>query len=186
MSDSQSIDSLPRKEAYSQIFSILTNRRQNSEGHNLIGYSEEGLTTVLNRTIDETQKLLNEFNEYLLGLGLSIVEFIYQGEIWYCIKSLYAAPIELNEEELGVLGTLIMLAEENKQDFIEQSTLIEYLTTRKYFNEYRLRKLISRLINSAFIEKKSGGKLAYGPRTLIELNEEVRRQIARQAEDLLF
>ena len=184
MNNIQSVEDLPRKEFYAQLFSILANRRQNSEGQLLIGFSEKGLMEVLESGLEETKELLSEFNDYLLGLGLSVAEFFYQRERWYCIKSMYAAPIELNEEELGVLGTIIMLMEGKEKSFVEQSVLIDYLTTREYFNEYRLRRLLSRLIDSAYIEKL-GGKLRYGPRTLIELNEEVRRNIKLQAEDLL-
>lgn len=186
MGDKQPIDDLPQKEVYAQLFAILSNRRRNIDDQLVIGYAQEDLSKVLNTPLEETEELIQEFNAYLLGLGLSVVEFMYNKQTWYCIKSLYAAPIELSEEELGVLGGLIMLAEEKNQEYIEQAKLLEYFITREYFNEHRLRRTITRLIQNAYIEKQSGGKLAYGPRTLIEINNESRRKIAKQAADLLF
>ena len=185
MEENHLLDNIPRKEVYAQLFAILSNRRRNSDNQLIIGISEEEVSNVLNKSIEETKDLVQEFNDYLLGLGLSIVEYEYQKQIWICIKSMYAAPIELSEEELGVLGGLIMLTEEKEHNYIEQAVLLEYFVSREYFNEYRLRRIINRLIESAYVSKQAG-KLTYGPRTLIELNEEVRRRISNQATDLLF
>ena len=77
------------------------------------------------------------------------------------------------------------LTEEQERKSIEQTALLEYFVSREYFNEYRLRRIINRLIESAYVSKQAG-KLTYGPRTLIELNQEVRRRISNQATNLLF
>ena len=187
MSDNESdsvIDILPRKEVYSQLIAILTNRRKSTEGNLLIGLDEPSLRQVLGEE-ENFRNLLNEFNEYILGLGLSLVEFHFNGLVWHAIKSQYSAPIELTEDELAVLGTMIMLCDQQERQRIEYGELVNYLVQREYFTDYRIRKLIISLQTNGYIERE-GKYVAFGPRTLIEFSDEAREQIAKQAHDLLF
>jgi hypothetical protein len=183
MSEDQ-IDALPRKEVYSQLIAILTNRRKSTEGNLLIGLDEPSLRQVLGQE-ENFQSLMDEFNEYILGLGLTVVEFHYRGLVWRAIKSMYSQPIELSEEELAVLGTMIMLSEQQERQRIEYSELVNYLVQREYFSDYRIRKVIQSLQSSGYAERE-GKYVAFGPRTLIEFTDEAREQIALQAHDLLF
>lgn len=180
------LENMPIKEVYGQLLAILTNRRRNKDGALIIGYSIDELSIVLDKTIDETNILLSELNEYLLGLGLSISTFQSDQKEWATVKSLYAAPIELHEDELTVLGTVIMLIEESKQPKIETQKIIDYLSKREYFNEYKIKKLIKDLTDLGYLKKANSGGLTYGSRTLIEINDESRRFISQQASDLLF
>lgn len=180
------IENLPIKEVYGQLLAILTNRRRNADGNLLIGYEVETLSSVLNKTSEETNNLLTEFNEFLLGLGLSISTFQHEHKDWAAIKSLYAAPIELQEDELTILGTLIMLLEEKKENKLETQKLIDYLSKREYYNEYRIKKVVKELIKLGYVKRASAGGITYGPRTLLEINEEARRFISQQASELLF
>ena len=180
------IENLPIKEVYGQLLAILTNRRRNADGNLLIGYEVDALSGVLNKTVDEINNLLTEFNEFLLGLGLSVSTFQQEHKEWVAIKSLYAAPIELQEDELTVLGTLIMLLEQGKTVKLETQKLIDYLAKREYFNEYKIKKIVKELINLGYVKRASAGGISYGSRTLLEINEESRRFIAQQASELLF
>lgn len=180
------IENLPIKEVYGQILAILSNRRRNKDGALLIGYSVSELSVVLNKTMEETSVLLSELNEFLLGLGLSVTTFQQDQKEWAAIKSLYAAPIELHEDELTVLGSVIMLIEQNKEPKIETQKVIDYLAKREYFNEYKLKKLIKNLMDLGYVKRSTSGGLSYGPRTLIEINDESRRFISQQASELLF
>jgi hypothetical protein len=181
------LEKLPIKEVYGQLLAILTNRRRTrSEGGLIIGYAINELSTILNKSVEETNDLLSEFNEFLLGLGLSIITFQIEQKDWVAVKSLYAAPIELQEDELAVLGTIIMLHSEPKIIKVETQKIIDYLTKREYFNEYKIKKIIKSLIDSGYVQKATSGGLTFGPRTLIEINDESRRFIAQQASDLLF
>lgn len=180
------IENMPIKEIYGQLLAILTNRRRNRDGGLIIGYSVDELSVLLNKTIDETKILLSELNEFLLGLGLSISTFQLDHKEWAAVKSLYAAPIELHEEELTVLGTVIMLIEEAKEPKIETQKIIDYLSKREYFNEYKIKRLIKNLTDLGYLKKATSGGITYGSRTLIEINDESRRFISQQASELLF
>ena len=76
------VDNLPRKEIYAQLLAILTNRRKNKEGFLLVGLDEPSLRDVLGLSLEELQSLMKEFNDYILGLGLTVVEYQYQGYVW--------------------------------------------------------------------------------------------------------
>lgn len=180
------IENLPLKEVYGQLLAILTNRRRNKDGTLLIGYPIDELSVVLNKTVEETNQLLAELNEFLLGLGLSVATYNEPNKEWVAIKSLYAAPIELHEDELTVLGAIIMLIEENKGSKIETQKVVDYLAKREYFNEYKIKKIVKSLMDAGYLKKATSGGLAYGSRTLIEINDESRRLISRQASELLF
>jgi len=181
------ISNLPTKEVYGQLISILSNRRRDKDGKLIIGITERELQHVLNHsTVEETQDLMKEFEEFLLSLGLSLVKFPFKEYSWYAIKSLYAAPIELKEEELAILGAFIMLVEKNENKKTEMNTIIDYLSIRDYFNEYKIKKILKFLLDNGYIAKGKLGKLSYGPKLLIEVNEEARMLIANQASELLF
>ena len=180
------IDNLPIKEVYGQLLAILTNRRRNKDGSLLIGYAVEELSVILNKTVEETSQTLSELNDYLLGLGLSVATYQSNQKEWVAIKSLYAAPIELQEEELTVLGTVIMLVEQSKEPKVETQKVVDYLAKREYFNEYKIKKIVKSLQDLGYLKKAPSGGIAYGSRTLIEINDESRRFISQQASELLF
>ena len=184
--EDNSFENLPIKEIFGQILAILSNRRWNREGSLIIGYDLPGLSVILNKTFQETNDLLSELNSFLLGLGLSIVTYQHDQKDWVAIKSLYAAPVELHEDELTVLGTIIMLLEGKKEHKVETQNLVDYLAKREYFNEYKIKRLIKNLTDLGYIKKAPSGGLSYGSRTLIEINDEARRLIAQQASELLF
>lgn len=179
------IDNLPRKEAYAQLLAILTNRRKNAESILLIGLDEPSLREVLGVNLEELQNLLKEFNDYILGLGLTVVEYQYHGYVWYAIKSMYSSPIELDDQELAVLGTVIMFTEKQERQEVDFSEIIQYLTQREYFTEFKLRKVIQSLQMNGYLERH-GKEITFGPRTLIEFSDEARTQIAQQTNELLF
>lgn len=189
------VEDLPKKELYGQLIAILGNRRKDVSGRLLVGFEKGELCQTLGRGEGELQEVLEGFNTFLLSIGLSVVEYERRNQTWFALKSLYAAPTELDEEELAVLGAFVMLAEERRRGLDEKerqkdlhvdlSKLVEYLVEREYFNEYRLRRVVKQLQDSSYLDR-TAGKLSYGPRSMIELNEESRRQIASQAADLLF
>lgn len=180
-------DLIPVKEQYSQLIAILSNRRRNNDGKLIIGYSEVELKQVLNHeTIEETRELLNELNDFLLTIGLSIIFFPFNSKTWVAIKSMYAQPIELREDELAILGSIIMQIEHAKDHVIDLSSIVEYLTSRDYFNEYKVKRIVKYLADTGYIHKTKLGKYAYGPKLLIETNEEARKVIADQTTELLF
>ena len=179
------VDVLNRKEVYAQLFAILTNRRKDAENNLIIGLSDPDLRQVLGMDTEELQELLKEFNEHILGLGLTVVEYHYRGFVWYAMKSMYSAPIELSEEELAVLGTFIMLCEKHESQKIEAVELTDYLIQRNYFSDFKLKKLLQALQANGYLERL-GKFLNFGPRSLIEFSDEARTQIAAQANDLLF
>ena len=180
------IAGLATKEVYGQVLAILTNRRRNKDGTLLIGYAVDELSVVLNKTVEDTNQLLSELNEYLLGLGLSVATYQSNQKEWAAIKSLYAAPIELHEDELTVLGTVIMLIEQSKEPKVETQKIVDYLAKREYFNEYKIKKIVKTLQENGYLKKSTAGGITYGSRTLIEINDESRRFISQQASELLF
>ena len=96
-----------------------------------------------------------------------------------------SSPIELNEEELAVLGTVIMFTEKQERQEIDFSEVLQYLIQRDYFTEFKLRKLLQALQMNGYLERH-GKEITFGPRTLIEFSDEARSQIAQQANELLF
>lgn len=183
---------LPTKEIYGQLIAILSNRRRDQDGRLIIGITEYELKNVLNHsTLEETRELMNgDFASFLLSIGLSLTNFDFISKSWYVIKSLYAAPIELKEDELAILGAFIMQIEKIHDGIEDKSTdlksLVDYLITRDYFNEYKIKKIAKFLIDNGYLFKKKSGKYTYGPKTLIEINEEARKLISSQASELLF
>jgi hypothetical protein len=179
------IDDLPRKEVYAQLIAILSNRRRNEEGDLLIGIDDPTLKEILEMNNEEMHELMGTFNKYIMGLGLTTVEYQYKGYVWYALKSMYSAPIELTDDELAILGAIIMFFHKEESQQIEFTELVNYIIQRNFYTEFKVKKLIQSLQSNGYIERK-GRMLEFGPRALIEFSEEAREQIAAQAAELLF
>ena len=88
-------------------------------------------------------------------------------------KYLSKSHPELIEDELVVLGSFIMITEKEIKKRINSSEL-NFLVQRKYFTEFRLRKLLQNLVHNGYLVK-DGKTITYGPRTIIEFSDTARK-----------
>jgi hypothetical protein len=139
---------------------------------------------VANRRLDE---LLARLTTLVAPLGLEVVDYYYQGQRWYSLKSEYAAPSELSAEEQGVLGVLMMLVEASgdEQTQIDAGDLRRRLVEGRYLSRYQLDLLLAGLEQKGYLIR-TRQRVGYGPRTLLEFAADRRSNIADEAERLIF
>lgn len=174
-----------------QLFIALSSRWRRRSGSLAFGIPKRQLRNKTGLSTMELENLLEEFARKVRKIGLELVSYLLDNEIWYCLRSIYVVPNELSLDEQAVLGTIIYLIEKNtdhrrrEEKPITSTLLFDRLVKRGYYSEYSLTKILRALDYAGYI-KRGGNKIRYGPRTKIELNPEKRKEIAERAEGVLL
>ena len=175
------------QEALQELFVALTTRWRKENGVLAIGVSRKQLLKAGSIESQVLEDLLKKLKENISSLGLELLEYIYEGEAWYAIRSTYVAPADLKSEEEAVLAVIIAHIEsstENKKE-VPVANVKKKLVNGKYFSEYQFERILRNLEQSGYIERKKNN-LLYSPRILIELPQEARKHICEESARLIF
>ncbi|MGC9778330.1 MAG: hypothetical protein HZR80_03720 [Candidatus Heimdallarchaeota archaeon] len=174
-----------------QLFIALTSRWRRENGSLAFGVSKRQLRNKTGLTLLELEMYLEEFGKKAKRLGLELISYIVDNEVWYCLRSIYVVPNELTLDEQAVLGTIIFLIERSRDNRRREETpvtstiLFDRLVKRGYYSEYSLTKIVRTLDTAGYI-RRSGNKIRYGSRTKIEISPERRKEIADRTEGMLL
>jgi hypothetical protein len=209
----------PGFDRVAELFLALTNRRVDRRGRLRIGVPVRELAAAFGEEA-RLYEALQALAPRLAGLGLEQVEYDCDGEAWLCLRSLHAAPPELDDTLMGVLGTIIMLVERPRRDeagdpdgeadaepdpsprarpqrrggrstgpapSVPTTAVADLLVgggMGRYLSRSRFDDAVKRLDAAGYIVR-SGRKISYGPRLLVEFLDDARRNIAEQAARLV-
>lgn len=171
------------QEALQELFIAITTRWRNEQGILCIGVSRKKLLQAGNISSAILDELLKQIKEQIEPLGLELIEYIYDSEVWYTIHSIYVAPSELNSKEEAMLATIISFIE--SKHTVNITELKKKLIAGEYFTVYQFEQTIKNLEQLGYIQRKKQ-KIQYGPRTLVEFSEDARKHIGKEAERLIF
>jgi hypothetical protein len=105
----------PAFDRAAEVFLALTTRWRTPRGALGIGVSQASLVEALGGE-PELDQALGTLRGRLVGLGMELVEYRLEAQPWLCLRSVHVAPTELAEDQQGVLGVIIMLAEADDPD----------------------------------------------------------------------
>jgi hypothetical protein len=174
-----------------QLFLALTSRWRRENGTLAFGVSKRQLRNKTGVTLLELETLLEDFGRNVKRLGLELISYVVDNEVWYCLRSIHVVPNELSLDEQAVLGTIIYLIEKNtdhrrREELpITSTILFDRLVKRGYYSEYSLTRILRTLDSTGYI-KRGGNKIRYGARTKIEIAPERRKEIADRTEGMLL
>lgn len=174
-----------------QLFLALTSRWRRENGSLAFGVSKRQLRNKTGVTLLELETLLEDFGRNVKRLGLELISYVVDNEVWYCLRSIYVVPNELSLDEQAVLGTIIYLIEKNsdhrrrEETPITSTILFDRLVKRGYYSEYSLTRILRTLYSTGYI-RRGGNKIRYGARTKIEIAPERRKEIADRTEGMLL
>ena len=174
-----------------QLFIALTSRWRRENGALAFGVSKRQLRNKTGLTLLELETYLEEFGKKVKRMGLELISYVVDNEVWYCLRSIYVVPNELTLDEQAVLGTVIFLIERSRDNRrreeipVTSTVLFDRLVKRGYYSEYTLTKILRTLDTAGYI-KRGGNKIRYGPRTKIEISAERRKEIADRTEGMLL
>ncbi|TET31163.1 MAG: hypothetical protein E3J70_02725 [Candidatus Heimdallarchaeota archaeon] len=174
-----------------QLFLALTSRRRMENGSMAFGVSKRHLRNKTGLTLLELETLLEDFGKNVKRLGLELISYVVDNEVWYCLRSIYVVPNELSLDEQAVLGTIIFLIEKatdrrrREEIPITSTILFDRLVKRGYYSEYSLSRILRTLVSAGYI-RRGGNKIRYGARTKIEIASERRKEIADRTEGMLL
>jgi hypothetical protein len=174
-----------------QLFLALTSRWRRENGSMAFGVSKRQLRNKTGVTLLELETLLEDFGRNVKRLGLELISYVVDNEVWYCLRSIYVVPNELSLDEQAVLGTIIYLIEKHtdrrrrEETPITSTILFDRLVKRGYYSEYSLTRILRALDSTGYI-RRGGNKIRYGARTKIEIGPERRKEIADRTEGMLL
>jgi hypothetical protein len=174
-----------------QLFLALTSRWRRENGSLAFGVSKRQLRNKTGVTLLELETLLEDFGRNVKRLGLELISYVEDNEVWYCLRSIHVVPNELSLDEQAVLGTIIYLIEKTTDNRrreelpITSTLLFDRLVKRGYYSEYSLTRILRTLDSTGYI-RRGGNKIRYGARTKIEIAPERRKEIADRTEGMLL
>ncbi|MBK5115049.1 MAG: hypothetical protein KGD59_13490 [Candidatus Heimdallarchaeota archaeon] len=174
-----------------QLFLALTSRWRRENGSLAFGVSKRQLRNKTGVTLLELETLLEDFGRNVKRLGLELISYVEDNEVWYCLRSIHVVPNELSLDEQAVLGTIIYLIEKTTDNRrreelpITSTILFDRLVKRGYYSEYSLTRILRTLDSTGYI-RRGGNKIRYGARTKIEIAPERRKEIADRTEGMLL
>ncbi|MHA1305013.1 MAG: hypothetical protein ACTSQE_03505 [Candidatus Heimdallarchaeaceae archaeon] len=166
-----------RQALFRELTTILT-RRWIKDGTTVFGASEKDLLIVTRMDFVTFRNLLEEYNAFISALGLELVHYEFEGEKWYCLKSDYYAPPELNKEELILLGTIIAMIE--NQQKVTLKRVKEFFLTQDLLKEYQIVRSMRELMSMGYLKRKKNKEIIYGYRTILEYGEKERNKIKEE------
>jgi len=145
----------------------------------VFGCSEMDLLLATKFDINTLRDTLEEYNSFVEVLGLEVIDYDIVGERWYCLRSNFYAPSDLEKGELAVLGTIIGLIEEKSDEPIKTEKIKERLVLTGKMKEYFVENTLRKLARLGYIERKQNG-WKYNFRVKLEFGEKEREKIAEE------
>ena len=182
MSQNQVVD-----EALQELFMALITRWRKENGRLGIGVPKTKLLKAGAIKPDVLDDLLQKLRAKVGELGLEVVEYLYEGEPWYAVRSIYVCPTEMKEEEESFLALLIaqLEAAQAPQRGVKEEPIKNRVVKNKYFTEHQFDRILKNLEQLGYVEKRQK-RIYYLPRTLLEFSAETRKHIGEQAARLIF
>jgi len=163
---------------FKELTTILS-RKWEKEKTIVFGSSEMDLLLATGFDIGTLREVIEEYKSFIHILGLEVIEFIFDEERWYCLKTDYYAPSELQQSELVILGVVVGFLEVDKPKPVTTERIKEKLVVMGKMKEYLVDASLRRLLRFGYLQRKQNEWL-YNYRTLIEFGEEERKKIAEE------
>lgn len=163
---------------FKELATILS-RKWEKENTVVFGSSEMDLLLATGFDIGTLREVIDEFKNFVHILGLDVIDFIFDEERWYCLKTNYYAPSELQQPELVILGVVIGFLEVDKTKPVTTDRIKEKLVVMGKMKEYLVDTSLRKLHKYGYLKRKQN-KWSYNYRTLIEFGEEERKKIAEE------
>ncbi len=184
-SDSMIINILPPSisdEEKGQLFKELTtilSRKWTKDKTIVFGCSELDLLLATRFDVATLREALDEYKLFVKVIGLDLIDYDIEGERWYCLKSTYYAPSELEQSELIILGLIIAMIEDENPKPITTEKIKEKLVIPGKMKEYLVEQSLRNLAKLGYIQRKNNS-WQYNYRTLIEYGSEERQKIIEE------
>ncbi len=165
-----------------QLFKELTtilSRKWTKEKTIVFGCSELDLVLATRFDIASLREALVEYRLFVRVIGLDLIEYDLNGEKWYCLKSSYYAPSELQQPELVLLGLIIALVEDENPKSITTEIIKKRLVVSGKMKDYLVDLALRNLTRMGYIQRKNN-VWSYNYRTEIEYGEEERHKISEE------
>ncbi|MHA1200775.1 MAG: hypothetical protein ACTSQF_15755 [Candidatus Heimdallarchaeaceae archaeon] len=165
-----------------QLFKELTtilSRKWTKDKTTVFGCSELDLLLATRFDVASLREALDEYRLFVKVIGLDLIEYDLSSERWYCLKSSYYAPSELQQSELVLLGLIIALVEEENPKSITTEIIKKKLVITGKMKEYLVDLGLRNLVKMGYLQRKNN-VWSYNYRTLIEYGTEEREKISEE------
>ena len=172
-----------------ELFVALTSRWRREDGSLAFGISEADLLAKGEITLRQWKELQHELRARIEPLGIEVVKYDYLGHTWWCCRSLYPVPPELDEDEMLFLATFLYAAGRGKKTppkhpRAKVDALGSLLIDGGYVSKYAFDRTLRQLQDKAYV-RRSRSFVEAESRLLLEIPEENRAYLAEQVERLV-
>jgi hypothetical protein len=164
-------------ELFRELTTILS-RKWIKEKTTVFGSSEMDLLLATKFDISTLRNTLEEYKRFVEIIGLELIEYDFENDRWYCLKTNYYAPSELEKNDLIILGTIISLIEANTGPVLTEKIREKLVLTGK-IKEYIFERSLRNLVKYGYLNRNQG-EWSYNYRTMIEFGEEERKTISEE------
>ena len=173
-----SISDTEKGQLFKELTTILS-RKWKKDKVTVFGCSELDLLLATRFDVASLREALEEYKLFVQVIGLDLIEYDLDGERWYCLKSSYYAPSELQQHELVLLGLIMSLLEEKDSKRVTTEVIKKKLVLSGKMKEYLVDLGLRKLVNLGYIQRKKHG-WRYNYRTIIEYGVEERKKISEE------
>ncbi|MFW9852351.1 MAG: hypothetical protein ACFFDS_05385 [Candidatus Thorarchaeota archaeon] len=166
-----------KSELFRELTTILS-RKWIKDKTTVFGSSEMDLLLATKFDINTLRNTLEEYKRFVEIIGLELIEYDFENDKWYCLKTDYYAPSELEKNDLIILGAIISLIEANTGHVLTENIREKLVLTGKV-KEYVFERSLRNLIKYGYLNRKQN-EWSYNYRTLIEFGEEERKAISEE------
>lgn len=168
-----------------QLFMGLCTRWRRDDGSLAFGISERDILSKGQMTVAEWRERQVDLRGHAEPLGLELVSYQHNGETWWCVRSLFAVPPELDEKEMAVLAVFFYRTAAD-QDTVPSHALSTPIDSMKallvegdYMSSYAFDRVLRQLQEKGYI-RRSRRDIHAETRLLLEVPEENRKYLADQ------
>ena len=83
------------EEALQELFIAITARWRKDDGTLAIGVTRSRLLKAGDIGPEVFDDLLDKLKKSIKSLGMELVEYLYEGDVWYSVRSAYVCPSEM-------------------------------------------------------------------------------------------
>ena len=177
-----SISDSEKGQLFRELTTILS-RKWTKDKITVFGCSELDLLLATRFDVASLREALDEYRLFVRIIGLDLIEYDLEKERWYCLKSSYYAPSELQQPELVLLGLIISLVEDEKPKPITTEIIKQRLVTTGKMKDYLVDNSLRNLVRMGYIQRKKNAWI-YNYRMEIEYGPEERQNIAEEFKTL--
>ena len=142
----------------SELFVALNSRWRRDDGSLSFGIAEAYLLVKGELELGQWRKLQGDLRGQVEKFGIELVNYEYLGHKWWCCRSLYPVPPELDENEMLFIAAFLYISGRGKKTVPKYprtsvDNLTSLLVDGGYVSKYAFERTLRQLQDKAYLRR---------------------------------